>query len=374
MSFVDVLKQPSLIFRRLPPLFWIAVAAPTTLAILYFGFLASDVYISESRFVVRSPDKPAINGLGLLMKTTGFSNSGDEIYTANDFLNSRDALKAINRNDAFRKAFEQPSISAFDRFGGLGFKKNFEALFKYYQSKVKITFDSSTSITMLEVRAYNPADAKRFNEQLLSIAEDTVNRMSERGRRDLTSVAEAEVAEAKGKVQAASVALAEFRDREGLIDPEKQATIQMQMISKLQDELIATRTQLAEVRSLAPANSQIPVLRTRAAELAREIDDQMGQVAGDKKSLAGSAVQYQRLSLETQFAEKRLASALASLEEARGEARRKRAYVERVVQPNLPDYAIEPRRLKGIFTTFVLGLIAWGILSMLLAGMLEHRD
>lgn len=374
MSFVDGLKQPSLIFRRLPPLFWIAVAAPTTLAILYFGFLASDVYVSESRFVVRSPDKPAINGLGLLMKTTGFSNSGDEIYTANDFLNSRDALKAINRNDAFSKAFEQPSISPFDRFGGLGFKKNFESLFKYYQSKVKITFDSSTSITMLEVRAYNPADAQRFNEQLLGIAEDTVNRMSERGRRDLTSVAEAEVADAKSKVQAAYVALAEYRNREGLIDPEKQASIQMQMISKLQDELIATRTQLVELRSLASANSQIPVLQTRAAELAREIDDQIGQVAGNKKSLAGSAVQYQRLSLETQFAEKRLASALASLEEARGEARRKRAYVERVVQPNLPDYAIEPHRLKWIFTTFVLGLIAWGILSMLLAGMLEHRD
>jgi capsule polysaccharide export protein KpsE/RkpR len=37
-------------------LFLIVVALPLLAAILYFGFLASDVYISESRFVVRAPD------------------------------------------------------------------------------------------------------------------------------------------------------------------------------------------------------------------------------------------------------------------------------------------------------------------------------
>jgi capsular polysaccharide transport system permease protein len=148
----------------------------------------------------------------------------------------------------------------------------------------------------------------------------------------------------------------------------------MQMVSKLQDELIATRTQLVELRTLAAASPQIPVLASREAELSREIDDQIGQVAGGKRSLAASAVKYTRLSLDSQFADKQLAGALASLEEARSEARRKRAYVERVVQPNLPDYPLEPRRIRGVFTVFVLGLIAWGILSMLFAGMLEHRD
>jgi capsular polysaccharide transport system permease protein len=116
------------------------------------------------------------------------------------------------------------------------------------------------------------------------------------------------------------------------------------------------------------------VLEARAKDLTREIGEQTGQVAGGKGSLAASAVKYTQLSLDSQFADKQLASALASLEEARSEARRKRAYVERVVQANLPDYPLEPRRLRDVFTVFVLGMIAWGVLSMLLAGMLEHRD
>jgi capsular polysaccharide transport system permease protein len=65
---------------------------------------------------------------------------------------------------------------------------------------------------------------------------------------------------------------------------------------------------------------------------------------------------------------------MSSLVDAQNEARRKQAYVERISRPNLPDEALEPRRLRGILATLVLGLVAWGILSMLLAGVREHQD
>ena len=63
-----------------------------------------------------------------------------------------------------------------------------------------------------------------------------------------------------------------------------------------------------------------------------------------------------------------------SLEEAKNDARRKQAYVERIVQPNLPDQPLEPRRLRGVIATLALGLVLWGIFSMLLAGAREHKD
>jgi capsular polysaccharide transport system permease protein len=124
---------------------------------------------------------------------------------------------------------------------------------------------------------------------------------------------------------------------------------------------------------MAPENPQIPILETRISSLSREIDEQLGLVAGNRKSLSNSAAQYQRLELEREFADRRLAAAMNSLEEARNEARRKQAYVERIVQPSLPDEAKEPRRLRGIFAAFILGLVAWAILSMLIAGVREHH-
>jgi capsular polysaccharide transport system permease protein len=361
--------------KKVRPLFLLTVVIPTIVAILYFGIFASDVYISESRFVVRSPDKESPSGLGVLLKTTGFGgSSGDEIFAAHDYVLSRDALRALNRNNVFTRAYTAPGISVFDRFGSAGRGHTFEDLYKFYGKKVKIEQDTTSSIVTLTVRAFTPQDAQRFNEQLLEMAETTVNKLNERGRQDLVRFAQREVDEAKDKSRAAALALSAYRNQEGVVDPEKQATVQLQMISKIQDELIATRVQLRELRAFTPQNPQIEVLTTRVKGLDREIDEQLGLVAGGRRSLSSQAAQYQRLWLESQFADKQLTSTMASLEDARNEARRKQAYVERIVSPNLPDDALEPRRLRGIFSTLILGLAAWAIISMLVAGMLEHRD
>lgn len=360
--------------RKVRPLFLLTVVIPTILAALYFGVFASDIYISEAKFVVRSPDKQSTSGLGMLLKTTGFASAGDEIYAAQEYVLSRDALQSLNRKGAFVRAYTASSISAFDRFDAFGSGGTFEDLYKYYGKKVKVEQDSTSSIVTLTVDAFTPQDARRINAQLLDMAEAIVNKLNERGRQDLVRFSEREVKEAKGKSQAAALALSAYRNQEGVVDPEKQAAVQLQMISKLQDELIATRTQLRELRAFAPQNAQVAVLVTRVKGLGLEIDEQLGLVAGSNKSLSSRAAKYQRLYLESQFADKQLAGAMASLQDARNEAGRKQAYVERIVSPNLPDEALEPRRLRGIFSTLLLGLAAWAIISMLVAGMLEHRD
>ena len=346
---------------------------PTALATLYFGFLASDVYVSESQFVVRSPDKPATTGLGMLLKSTGFSNSGDEVYAAQDYVRSRDALRALNGNKAVARAYGNERISIFDRFNPLGISGTFEDLYHFYQGKVGVEYDTTSSIATLSVRAYSADDAYRFNRQLLELAEGLINRLNTRGRNDVVQFAAQEVQDAQIAARNAAVALAAFRNTHGVVDPEAQAKAQLEMISKLQDELIGARVQLQQLRAMAPENPQVPLLTTRISGLQHQIDEQMGSVAGSRRSLSQTAVQYERLELQRQYSDRRLAAAMNSLQDAEDEARRKQAYVERIAQPSLPDEPAEPRRLRGIFATFVLGLIAWGILRLLLAGVREHH-
>ena len=97
-------------------------------------------------------------------------------------------------------------------------------------------------------------------------------------------------------------------------------------------------------------------------------------MAGSGGSLTNKAATYERLALDRAFADKQLAVALTSLESARSEAQRKQLYLERVVQPNRPDVATEPKRLRSIITIFVLGLVAWGVLTLLAASVREHME
>lgn len=360
--------------ESLPPLFFITVLIPTFCAILYFGLIASDVYISESHFVVHTQSKQSLPNIASLIKGGDFNSTGIEGKAVEDYVKSRDALRELNKGGKIEKIYSRPSIDIFNRLTAFDSHVSLESLFKYYTKRVTIEEDSGTGVTTLRVRAYNPKDARWINERLLKQSETLVNILNQRSRDDLIRYALTEVDNAKQRASGASIALAQFRNREGIIDPEKQATASLQMISKLQDDLSASKTQLLQLRSFAPQNPQIEVLEERVKGLEGEIDDQIGKVAGGKRSLANSAIQYQRLILESQFSDRLLASALTTLEAARNDARRQQAYVERIVQPNEPDEPLEPKRLRGIFSTLVLGFAAWGILTMLFASVREHRD
>jgi len=360
--------------RRGIGLFLAVVVFPTLVAIFYFGLLASDVYISEARFVVRAPGKTSTSPLGAILSSGGFASANDDSYAVVDYVRSRTALSDINKDGIVRRIYSEPGISMFDRFDSPFSGRTTEHLYRYYVSKVDIALDSSSQVTTLKVHAFSPTDARLLNERLLEQSEQLINRLSKRGRADAIQSAQVRVEDARNAARNAIIAVGQFRNSSRTIDPEKQATINLQMISKLQDALLSERTQLAQLEAFTPLNPQIPAARTRIRLLAREIARQSGNVAGAPKSLSATATRYQQLQFDSEFAGKQLAVALGALQEAENDARRKQIYVERIADPNLPDYPLEPRRIRSILATIILSLLAWGVLVTLLAGIREHRD
>nr|WP_254609203.1 hypothetical protein [Burkholderia lata] len=361
--------------RRLSPLFVLAVVIPTLASTVYYGVIASDVYVSEARFIVRSPERQQQSSLfSALLQGTGFSRAQDDTYAVHDFILSRDALAELNKSDYLVSAFGASRADFFNRFPGLDRDRSFEALYKYYQRHVQVDYDTASSITTLQVRAYSAEEANHIAESLLEMSEGLVNKLNERARRDLIGSAQREEAAAEQRAKSAAVALSKYRDSATVFDPERQSLLQLQQVTGLQNALQEAEAQLQQLRTLTPKNPQIPALELRIKSLRDSIGQSVANVSSGKSSLSGKASQYAMLQLEQTFAERQLASAMAALENARNEADRKQLYLERLVQPNLPDIAIEPKRLRSIVVVFVLGMIAWGILSLLLAGVREHHD
>jgi capsular polysaccharide transport system permease protein len=359
---------------KIPRLFIVCVALPTLVSMVYFGWVASDVYISESRFLIRAPERQPTSALGLVLKGAGFTRSADDAYAVHDYVMSRDALKQLDKSLSVRAMFSNENIDRFSRFGGIDGDQSFESLHKHYQKRVDLQIDSSSSIGTLTVRAYSSGDALLINQALLSMSEALVNQLNERGRQDLIGFAQSEVQKAEARVRDTSMALSAFRKAKSVVDPEKQATAQLQQIGKVQDELLANRTQLIQLQSVTPQNPQIPVLKKRIAALEQAERDQSLGVTGKTDSLIQKASDYQRLALENEFASRQMAAALHSLEQARDDAKRQQLYLERIVQPNRADIATEPRRLRSIAVTLLLSLMIWGIVSLLLSGIREHHD
>ena len=160
-----------------------------------------------------------------------------------------------------------------------------------------------------------------------------------------------------------------------VFNPEGQSTIILQEISKLQDALIQTETQLTQAKEITPENPQIKAMETRIKSLKKSIAEKSKLVTGPTDlSLSNRSVEFQRLQLEKELADKQLATAMATYEQAKNDFNQKQLYLERLAQPSLPDEATKPKRFKNVLSGFVFGLLLWGVLRLFIAGVREHND
>ena len=355
--------------------FWLIVVLPTFLAIVYFGLIASDRYVAVSTFVVRSPQKSAsVSGLSAFLQNVGFSRSTDDSYVVSDYILSRDAMLGLDQQLSLRNMFSNKKADILSSFNPFGFDKSSENLYEYYKNKVGIALESSSSISTLTVRAYSAEDAFSINQTLLTMAENMVNQLNERGRQDILNSAEQNVQQAEDRVKQVSASLTQYRANNQIFDLDKQAQMQMQLVSKLQDQLILVSAQLAQVRAITPENPQIEVLQQREKSIRADIQKETHKVLGSQDSLNQKAIEYERLTLEKDFAVKQLASALATREQSKAEATKKQLYLERISHPQKPDSAVEPQRIKMIVSVFFFCMLLFGVFRLFFAAMKEHQD
>jgi capsular polysaccharide transport system permease protein len=352
------------------------------LATLYYGLIASNVYISESRLVLRSPEKQQSAASGLSAMLPGGLGGGGghgqgDPFSVQSFILSRDALKQLNEQFHLDQKYGSKDVDLLKRFAGLAWwNRSFEALYSYYIDwAVSVTVDPVSSIVTVVVKAFKAEDAYRINEKLVEMSEALINQLNERSRQDLIRFATVDVEVEQKKAEDAIAAVAQYRNQKSVYDPSQQSPLHLNFMVQLEDSLISTKTQYDQISALSPNNPQLPTLKLKINTLQEAINEQSAKLTGGGgRSLSNKAADFDRLTFQQNFAQQQLASAQASLEQARNEARRKQIYLERLVQPSTPDFAMEPRRIRNVFATFVIGVIGWGILTILIAGVREHHD
>src|SRR5271169_1308331 len=162
--------------RAFNPWLWGIVGLPTLIAGVYYFAIASDLYLSEAKFIVRSPKQVQTSGIGALLQSTGLGRAEDDTAAVQDFVMSRDAVRRLEQKNDLRDMFDRPEGDFIMRFPGIRFwRKDFEALFSRYDHFVSVTTDSSTAVTTLGVKSYRPEDAHAIASALLAYSEQLIN-------------------------------------------------------------------------------------------------------------------------------------------------------------------------------------------------------
>jgi capsular polysaccharide transport system permease protein len=362
-------------FRSLNIWFWALVGLPTLIAGVYYFALASDLYLSEVKFIVHGPAKTPVSSLSAMLQSAASSSVSEDTYAVHEYLMSRDAVRRLDREDDLRGMLGRPEGDLVSRFPGAWFwRKDFEALYKAYSRFVLVEVDSTSGVSTLQVKAYRPEDAQRIAQALLTFSEQLVNTLNERARHDALAAFQREVDDTEQYIGKIQTQLTAYRIKAKMLDPKSAAVGPVELLAQMNGQLANAQGQLAEIIKNSPNSPHIPLVRTRIASLEKLITEERGKITGDNDSVATALSEYERLDVQRELAEKTLASALSSLEAARLEAQRQQIYIETITQPNLADYPLYPKRMASFATVAATCLLTYGIAWLLVSGVREHAS
>ncbi len=360
-------------WRRIPVAFFVVVVIPTVLAAIYFLLVASPRYVSEARFIVRSAGQSP-SSFGLALQGVGIGQGQSDAFAVHEYMTSADGLRDLRRRVDVPALLGRPGADLFSRYPRLGEARSEEGLLKALNRFVVVGYDSSTGISTLRVEAFRPEDARQIATVLLDGGEALVNRLNERSVNDAVSQARVTRDNAVRNLSQAQAELTTFRNRQEFIDPQTLVSENAELVGQLNARIAELQAERSQVASQAPDSPQLPTIDARIAAYRRQVEAERSKVAGDSSTLAPQVGVYEELSFNRELATRELAAATTALLAAEQDARRQQVYLERVVSPNLPQTALEPRRWLSLLAVFATMMLLYGLGWLVWAGVREHRQ
>jgi capsular polysaccharide transport system permease protein len=354
--------------------FVMVVVVPVILAGAYYFFIASDQYVAEFRFALRSVE-PARNDASAIFQGGAISSPiGVDSYAITQYLGSRDVIGDLGKTLDLREMFSRPEA---DWLAGLPLPVSIEELVRYWKNQVDAFFDATNGTIVVKARAFTPDDALKLAQGIFASSERLVNDLSARARRDTLRNSEMEVRRAERRLKTALAHLSEFRDREGIIDPRKTADATQALVGRIRDELVRAETELSTIKHYMRADApSVRMLEARIQSLQDQQRSVESEVTNTERSrsevLSRVMGSYERLESERTFAEKAYQHALEALDRSRMNADRQQVFIASFVQPSLPEEALYPRRLRSVVIVLFLCCAVWAIGAIIVQTVREH--
>lgn len=350
--------------------FLLVFALPSLLIATYMFLIAKDQYVSEIAFVVRDEETPNLGMLaGFGLSSVGNTTTDAQILYK--YLRSQNFVAQLDRELDLRAMF---TMAKGDPVFTLRQGSSQEQLVDYWRRMVTISVDSATGMIEIEVRAFTSEDAHSIAQGIHKAAGLLVNAVSDEARDNSLRYAQRDLAKTEDDLSKARVALARFRDKYKLIDPQSVMNINASVVTSLSQELTEAIIQVETLRNQGTADVRLTQAQLRVDVLKRRIEQEQQSYATSAPSdVSFSSVldEYTKLQLDLELAEKSYALALSGVEAARAKSEQDSRYLATFVEPTLADTATRPRRL--MITLLAITFIFIGWLSLVLIAY-SNRD
>jgi len=344
-------------------------------AILYWGVIAPDRYVSESHVLLQRTEMASGQGvdIGAMLSGSGAGNRADQMLLR-DYLLSGDMLALADARLNLRRHWSEASLDPLSRLWSVNVTR--ETLHRYYLSRVSVEYDDYAGVLVIKTQAFDAAMAQAINRVLLEEGERIMNRLAHQLAQEQVSFLEGQVEAMKQRALNARLALLAYQNAKGMASPQAAVESLNANVARLEAQLVDLRARRNILLGyLAPSAPDVVEVDQQISAVSSQVSIEQARLAAPQGgTLNGKAEEYQRLQMAAEFTQDVYRSALVALEKGRVEATRTLKKVSVLQTPSRPEYALEPRRLHNIIVFILMTALLAGILHLLAAVIRDHRD
>jgi len=348
------------------------VVACFSIAVIYFGFIASHRYVSRAELVVKQADQIKMLPDALSMLGLGGNNHQDMLLIQ-DYLKSADLLNKLDKELGLKAHYQSHKVDYFSR---LPDKVSREEFLKYYREHLTLRLDDVSGVLTIELQAFDPAYGQRVVGLMLKESESFINKLGHQVALEQLAFVEKEVDRAYQRVQSEKAKVLDFQNSHHLISPESTSSARLGVVSQIEAQLAQQQAHLKQLQSYMKQTAPAVVsVQARVDALTEQLAQEQARLTGaDKNSMNEVTASYMDVQTQATLAADLYKTGLISLEQARIEAYRKLKHLLVISQPTLAEDAEYPRRLYNLATIGVLLCLLYGLIVMGLATLREHQD
>jgi capsular polysaccharide transport system permease protein len=352
------------------------VVLPGALVAAYLWAVSVDQYSSVVGFSVRSEESsPTPDLLGQLSELSGATSTDTDILY--EYIQSQELVESIKADldltRLYSRHLERDPVFSYDPEGSI------EDLVEYWQRMVTIAYDPYTGLMEITALAFTPQDARNIAQAILDESTVRINELSAIARADATRYAEEELKVALDRLREARLAFTQFRMQTQIVDPDLDIQGRMGLLNSLQVELATALIDQDLLRETTNADDpRLLTLERRIAVIRARISDERSRFGAGGEGPGGEDYatlvgEFERLSVDRQFAETAYLGAQATYDAALISAQRTSRYLAAHIKPTLAETSRYPER-GVIFAVFMLfAVLVWATGALVYYSVRDRR-
>lgn len=339
----------------------------------YILILQSHLYKSSSAIMIKDLTSKQVSSLDISFLGGNPSSQMQDSKVIETYLTSHEILTKLDKKFQLKEHYQSDEVDFIDRLSDSSTQEEFLEL---YLKRIEVIYDELSGVLHVGFLHTDKTLSQKILLEIITLAEAQLNIYNQINAKKYLAFASDSVEKNKISLDQSIKKLEAYQNQNLVLDPTANAETKNSIISNLEAELVSKTTKLQQIENYMSKDSfEVTNLKNEIKTLKNSLKKTKSELSGnDKERLNLVLFEFERIKNQVEFDKEKYKQSLIQYEIAKTDVDKDAKTLQVIVQANMPDgYSLPDKPLAILNTIIALGLL-FGIVSLILAIIKDHKE